>query len=191
MLFSSSAAKKRMVLKLISWKHSFRKLNEEYVMAQKKKQALDNLLRSGRISQSTYEVIDKEMEDAIVEIERQQDALLEKMNSKITELEGQIKTLEMLVANSEIQHVAGEVDEEVYQRESNLLSVGLEATRQELSLVKEAVNQLSTGIQPSENEVSKNEGEIVDLNGPVSPRTFQEESRSTETVAKSEEKQVT
>ena len=191
MLFSSSAAKKRMVLKLISWKHSFRKLNEEYVMAQKKKQALDNLLRSGRISQSTYEVIDKEMEDAVVEIERQQDALLEKMNSKITELEGQIKTLEMLVANSEIQHVAGEVDEEVYQRESNLLSVGLEATKQELSLVKEAANQLSTGIQPSENEVSKNEGEIVDLNEPVSPRTFQEESRSTETVAKSEEKQVT
>jgi hypothetical protein len=180
-----------MVLKLISWKHSFKKLNEEYVMAQKKKQALDNLLSSGRISQSTYDVINKEMEDAIVEIERQQEALLEKMNSKMTELEGQIKTLEMLVANSEIQHVTGEVDEEVYQRESNLLSVGLEATRQELSLIKEAVNQLSTGIQPSENEVSKNEGEIVDVNGPVSTRNFQEESRSTETVAKSEEKQVT
>jgi hypothetical protein len=191
MLFSSSAAKKRMVLKLISWKHSFRKLNEEYVMAQKKKQALDNLLSSGRISQSTYEVINKEMEDAIVEVEKQQEALLEKMNSKVTELEGQIKTLEMLLANSEIQHVTGEVDEEVYQRESNLLSVGLEATRQELSLIKEAVNQLSTGIQPSENEVSKNQGAIVDLNGSVSPRNFQEESRSTETVAKSEEKQVT
>jgi hypothetical protein len=178
-----------MVLKLISWKHSFKKLNEEYVMAQKKKQALDNLLSSGRISQSTYELIDKEMEDAIVEVERQQEALLEKMNSKMTELEGQIKTLEMLLANSEIQHVTGEVDEEVYQRENNLLSVGLEATRQELSLIRDAVNQLSTGIQPSENAVSRNEGKIVEVNELVSPRAPQEESRLTETMAKDEEKQ--
>jgi hypothetical protein len=173
-----------MVLKLISWKHSFNELNEEYEMAKKKKQALDNLLNSGKISQSTYELIDKEIEEAIVEVERQQEALLEKMNSKIAELEGQIKTLEMLLANSEIRHVTGEVNEEVYQRESNLLLMGLDVARQELGSIKDAVNQLSTGIQPLSNEISKIEAKIVEI----------DESKSlqpTENVDKTEEKQGT
>jgi len=165
-----------MVLKLISWKHSFKRLNEEYEMARKKKQALDNLLSSGRISESTYGLFNKEIDEAIAEIENQQKALLDKMDSKISELEGQIKTLEILLANFEIQHVTGEVEEEVYQRETNLLSVGLETAKHELDSLKEAMNQLlsttqipETNVvaqketpQPPENvEVSKTEVEVV------------------------------
>jgi hypothetical protein len=153
MLFPSFAAKKWTVLKLISWKHSFRKLNEENEMAKKKKQALDNLLNTGRISQSTYDLFNNEMDEAIAEIERQQKALLEKMNSKMEELEEQIKTLEMLLANFEIQHVTGEVDEEVYQSEIGVLSMGIETAKQELDMVREAVNQLSNGMQISSTEV--------------------------------------
>ena len=153
MLFPSFVAKKWTVLKLISWKHSFRKLNEENEMAKKKKQALDNLLNTGRISQSTYDLFNNEMDEAIAEIERQQKALLEKMNSKMEELEAQIKTLEMLLANFEIQHVTGEVDEEVYQREIGILSMGIETAKQELDTVREAVNQLSSGTQISSTEV--------------------------------------
>jgi hypothetical protein len=153
MLFPSFAAKKWTVLKLISWKHSFKKLNEENEMAKKKKQALDNLLNTGRISQSTYDLFNNEIDEAIAEIERQQKALLEKMNSKMEELEEQIKTLEMLLANFEIQHVTGEVDEEVYQHEMGILSMGIETAKHELDVVREAVNQLSSGMQISSTEV--------------------------------------
>ena len=153
MLFPSFAAKKWTVLKLISWKHSFRKLNEENEMAKKKKQALDNLLNTGRISQSTYDLFNNEIDEAIAEIERQQKGLLEKMNSKMEELEAQIKTLEMLLANFEIQHVTGEVDEEVYQSEMGILSMGIETAKHELDVVREAVNQLSSGMQISSTEV--------------------------------------
>jgi histone deacetylase complex regulatory component SIN3 len=142
-----------MVLKLISWKHSFRKLSEENEMAKKKKQALDNLLNSGRISQSTYDMFSNEIDEAIAEIERQEKALLEKMNSKMGELEEQIKTLEMLLANFEIQHVTGEIEEEVYQREINILSMGIDTAKQELDVVREAVNQLSSGVQISSTEI--------------------------------------
>lgn len=154
MLFLSSASKKWTVLKLISWKTSFERLSEEYEMAKKKKQALDNLLNNGRISQSTYELFNKEIGEAIADIERQQKALLEKMNSKMKELEGRIKTLEVLLADFEIQHVTGEVDEEVYQREIGLLNLGLETARQELDAVREAVNQLSDSIQPPTTDVA-------------------------------------
>lgn len=141
------------VKKLISWKPFFERLGEEYEMAKKKKQALDNLLNAGRISQSTYELFNKEIDEAIAEIERQQKALLEKMDSKMGEVEERVKTLEMLLANFEIQHVTGEVDEEVYRREIDLLSMGLETARHELDTVKEAVNQLSSSIQIPTTEV--------------------------------------
>ncbi len=131
--------------KLISWKHSFRRLSEEFEVARKKKQALDNLLNTGRISQSTHDMFKKEIEDGIADIEKQQKALLEKMAAKVFELEGQIKTLEILVANFEIRHVTEEIDDETYQRDSNLLSVGLENAKQELNQVKEAADQLAVG----------------------------------------------
>lgn len=96
--------------KLISWKHSFRRLNEEFDVARKKKQALDNLLNNGRISQSTHDIFNKEISDAMADIEKQQKGLLEKMAAKVVELEGQVKALEILIANYEIRHVTGEID---------------------------------------------------------------------------------
>ena len=115
------------MLKLISWKHSFKRLNEEYEIAKKKKQALDNLYETGRISQATRDSFDNDISTVITEIEKQQKDLLTKMQGKATELESQIKTLETLLANYEIQHVVGEIEEEAYQREINLLSTGLES----------------------------------------------------------------
>jgi hypothetical protein len=130
------------VLKLISWKHSFKRLNEEYELAKKKKQALDNLFENGRISQTTRDSFDSDINAVIVEIEKQQRELVTKMQGKTQELESQIKTLEMLLANYEIQHVVGEIDEDMYQREITLLSTGLESARNELNVIKEATNQL-------------------------------------------------
>jgi hypothetical protein len=128
--------------KLISWKHSFNRLNEEYEIAKKKKQALDNLYEKGRISQSTHDSFYSEVAVAIAEIEKQQQALIQKMQLKTEELDSQIKTLEMLLANYEIQHVTGEIDEDTYQLEINLLSNGLTTAKHELENVKDAVNQL-------------------------------------------------
>ena len=168
---------------MISWKRSFEILSEEYETVKKKKQALDNLVSSGRISQSTFDLFNREIDEATAEIEGKQKALMEKMNSKIKELEEQIKTLEILLANFEIQHVTGEVDEEVYQREISLLSIGLDVARRELDAVKEAVNKLSSGEQivttavtvqqkiepqPSENlEVPQPEVKIAEESAPT------------------------
>jgi hypothetical protein len=134
---------------LISWKHSFNRLNEEYGIAKKKKHALDNLFEKGRISQSTHDSFNNEIAAAIVEIEKQQQDLVMKMQLKTGELENQIKTLEMLLANYEIQYVAGEVDENTYTLEINLLSSGLETSKRELETIKDATNQLCAPIAPA------------------------------------------
>jgi len=200
------------VLKLISWKHSFKRLNEENEMTKKKKQALDNLLNTGKISQSTYDLFNSEIDEAIAEIERQQKALLEKMNSEMEELEAQIKTLEMLLANFEIQHVTGEVDEEVYQREIGILSMGIETAKKELGAVREVVQQKiepqSEGSGVSEPKVEVVEKKLLEpplerveaketdsfqaqQENPQETSQSTEESLSKETVAEDQEKQET
>jgi len=96
---------------LISWKYTYKKLNEEYEIANKKKQALDKLCESGKISQSIHDSFIDDINAAVVQIEKQQKELIENMQLKTQELENQIKILETLLANYEIQHVAGEIDE--------------------------------------------------------------------------------
>jgi len=134
---------------MISWKHSFKRLNEEYEIAKKKKQALDNLFENGRISQATRDSFDSDINAVIMEIEKQQNDLLTKMQGKTLELENQIKTLETLLANYEIQHVVGEIDEDMYQREITLISTGLESARHELNVIKEATSQLCPPVEES------------------------------------------
>ena len=133
-------------LKVISWKHSFNRLNEENEIAKKKKQALDGLYEKGKISQSTHDSFNADIASAIAEIEKQQQELIGKMTAKTVELNGQIKTLEILLANYEIQHVAGEIDENTYTLEINLLTKGLETAKHELETIQNAVTQLSNPI---------------------------------------------
>ena len=140
-----------MLEKLISWKRSFERLSEEHGAVLKKKQALNSLFNSGKISQSTFDLFDKEMDEALAEIEAQKKALVDKMAAKMKEVEEQIRILERLLANFEIQHVSGEVEEETYQREISLLSTGLETARQELNAIKEAMDKLTGSPQTEES----------------------------------------
>lgn len=135
-------------LKMISWERSFNRLNEENEIAKKKKQALDRLCEKGRISQSTHDSFNADIAAAIAEIEKQQQELIQKMQAKTTELQSQIKTLEVLLANYEMQHVAGEIDENTYTLEINLLNNGLETAKRELETIQNAVNQLSNPTIP-------------------------------------------
>ena len=127
---------------VISWKHSFNRLNEEYEIAKKKQQALDGLYDKGKISQSTHDSFNSEIAAAITEIEKQQQDLIAKMALKTAELQNQIKTLEMLLANYEIQHVTGEIDDTTYDQEINLFNNGLETAKHELQTIQDAMNQI-------------------------------------------------
>jgi hypothetical protein len=127
---------------LISWKDSFEKINNELDLARKKQNALEELHTNGRISQFTYENLNKALTMEIEQIEARRKALAEKMTSKLNELEKQISTLETFLANVEMSYAAGEITEELHNQEVNALSLGLEATKNELNFIKEAIRQL-------------------------------------------------
>ena len=127
---------------MISWKYTFKRLNEEYEIATKKKQALDNLCATGKISQETRDSFTGDLVKAIADLEAQRKELGEKMQLKTSELESQLKVLEMLLANYEVGHVVGEIDDDIYGREISLLSNTLQNTRNELCTIKDAIAQL-------------------------------------------------
>ena len=129
-------------LTMVMWKDAFEKINIELDLTKRKKQALDDLLNAGRISQSTYNCLCKDVNEEISEIEARRKALAEKTASKISELEEQLQTLEFFLANTEMAYVAGEISSELYSPESNALNLGLEATKQELNWIKEVIIQL-------------------------------------------------
>lgn len=159
MLFSHFIQENVVFEELVSWKRSFERLNEEQEAVLKKKQALSSLVSSGRISQSTFDIFDKEMNEALAEIEKQKKVLLDKMTAKTKEIDEQIKILERLLANFEIQHVGGEIEEEAYQQGIALLSTGLETARQELNAIKEVIGKL-TGVPQVEESVAPQQIEI-------------------------------
>ena len=127
---------------MISWKNSFKRLNEEYDLAKKKKQAVDNLYITGKISQLTRDTFSKDISAAIAEIERQQKDLVEKMQIKTDELSSQIKLLETLLANYEIQYVIGEIGDDTYQRDILLFTIGIDTAKAELETITQATIQL-------------------------------------------------
>ncbi|MBS7616930.1 CdvA-like protein [Candidatus Bathyarchaeota archaeon] len=175
---------------MMSWKRSFDRLNEEYETVFKKKQALNSLLSSGKISQSTFEAFDRELDEVVAGIEKQKKALLDRISLKTRELEEQVKVLERLLANFEIQHVGGEVDEETYQRETALLNMGIENAKKELNAIKETMDKLGTpqiieppALQQTENVEAKDvevantdklEVEVVEIKTEAEPQVLTE-----------------
>jgi len=127
---------------LISWKDSFEKINNELNLARKKQNALEELHSNERISQLTYENLNKALTTEIERIEARRKELAEKMTSKLNELEQQISALETFLANVEMSYAAGEITEELHNQEVSALNLGLEATKNELNFIKEAIMQL-------------------------------------------------
>jgi len=127
---------------MVLWKDAYEKINIELDITNRKKQALDDMLSSGRISQSTYDSLCKDLNEDVNQIELRRKSLAEKMASKLNELEKQLQALEFFLANSEMAYVAGEINSELYAQESSALNMGMEATKQELNWIKEVIIQL-------------------------------------------------
>ncbi|MCX8170996.1 MAG: CdvA-like protein [Candidatus Bathyarchaeota archaeon] len=138
------------------WKYAFELASKDLDLLRRKKQALDDLLSSNRISQQTYECLDKEISDALSDVKRYLENLSCKMRNRAESLEKQVGILEIFLANIEILHAAGEIDDETYERQSKAVSLGLESTVNEINEIKRALESVA----PKPVEEVKCEGKI-------------------------------
>ena len=183
-------------------KHSLEIVSTDLELLGKKKHALDSLFNTGKISQSTYDYINKDLADAIIEIETHRKTLADKITIKANELEKQLKLLEMSLANLEIHFVGGEIGDEQHQYQKNALTLGLEVTKQELKDTKEALSQIISTAEinykfPSTStatvEEVYEEKEWVDKNededSPVEVETFETTQNVTMKIEENDESQ--
>jgi histone deacetylase complex regulatory component SIN3 len=127
---------------MVNWKESFERVSKELDLTKRKKYALEDLYNAGKISQYIYEYLDKEVAEDIAEIEARYKTLTERMTRKLNRLEEQLRALEIFLATSEMACAAEEVSQEVHAAESNALILGMEATKQELNMLREIIIQL-------------------------------------------------
>ena len=179
------------------WKESFEKINSELELIKQKRNALENLLNSGRISQTTYEYYSKELAELEEEIENRRKALVEKMNAKISHLENQLQVLEMLFTEIEISHAVGKMDEETYNRQRDALSTGLEFARQELNALKDTLSSVepfkAEAEAPAEQQILTEEAVEETVQVPTEPQEEEkvEEQVTVETIETVEPMEVT
>lgn len=140
---------------------SFEIVSQELDLTKRKKQALDDLLASTRISQPTYEHLEKGLTETILDLEAQQRSLGDKMTGWADELGEQIQLLELLLANLEIHHATGEIDDDAYDKQNRAILLGIEATKQDLVDIR--------------NILSKTVPETVETpSAPTTPETTEE-----------------
>jgi hypothetical protein len=187
---------------LISWKYSFEKISKDLELAKKKKEALDNLFNSGRISASTHGSLDSELGAMIADIELRQKILAKNLTTKVDDLVKQISTLELFLANSEIQYAAGEIDDEIHANESNAFSNGLRSLKTQLSYLIDAVATIESEVAepttittPTENgsiETETETEETTELVSEAPPQSSIEEPAEipTETPVEVPESQI-
>jgi len=135
------------VFGLSLWKNSFEMVSRELELVKKRKQALHELLATATISQPTYETLSGELTDGLSYLESYRKSLIEKMKARASDVETQISTLELFLANLEIHHAAGEAEDESYSQQSDAITLGLEAAKNELI---EIGSLLSTVTLPEE-----------------------------------------
>jgi hypothetical protein len=138
------------------WRYSFELAAQELEVTKKKKQALDSLYASDKISQSTYNCLNTELTNAISEMEGHLKTLKDHVTSRTQELERQVSTLELFLASLEFHHAAGDVNDETYEKQNNAILIGLEATRQELDEIETSSKTIS---QPAKPPVTLDESE--------------------------------
>lgn len=143
---------------MILWKSRLEMMLEEFGAAKKKKQALKNLLNADKISKSTFDQLNKDLEEAAAKIETDRKELSGRLAARTSELEEELKSLEVFLANLEIRHASEEIGEDIYKKQVDALILGLEATRSELNETKEAISKLTReeeGRQEKDEEASE------------------------------------
>ena len=141
---------------------SFKSIIKKTESLNRQKQALENLLKVDKISQETYGQLSKQIENSLAEIEMQKKALANETASKINELKKLTELLELHLADTEVRHSAGRIDEEKFEHEKNTYALGLESIKSEIQNLGNNLKRLNEKmeIEVEEKEVITKMGEF-------------------------------
>lgn len=146
------------------WEFEANSLKQQFDLISRRTKALEELHRNGDIEKEIYEELKNQHTSAIDELQDQKKVLMESLNERNEKLEGQIKGLEIFLANSKMQHMAGEVDDNHYQIIYDSVNSGFKRILSEKKYLTEILSFLGTTdlqIKDDLEEAPKQEDEKV------------------------------
>jgi hypothetical protein len=134
------------------WKNDSEELRRESEVSRRRMSALENLYAAGKISARTYQELSEEYRKVLRSQEEERDRLIGMLEARNTELSRQIALLERLLADTEVQHITGELSENGFRIAASSLKSGIDRALQEkrdVELDLEALQLLDATIEPS------------------------------------------
>jgi len=113
-------------------------------------QRLLSLFESGVISHSTMEEGSKKLKSEVTVLEGGLRSLLKIIRRNMEELEKTIRLMEMHLAKIEVDYAAGELGEERYLKERNILTSGIELLKERLGHMRRLAEESSPEAVPEE-----------------------------------------
>jgi hypothetical protein len=97
-----------------SWRVSAEQVQSGIAQTERRIDALDQLHSSGKISTHTYKNLKKSYDSVVGQRNGAREKLMAELKSRSGELADESNELEEFLANIEVQHLTGELDEEAY-----------------------------------------------------------------------------
>jgi len=113
-------------------------------------QRLLSLFESGVISHSTMEEGSKKLKSEVTVLEGGLRSLLKIIRRNMEELEKTIRLMEMHLTKIEVDYAAGELGEERYLKERNILTSGIELLKERLGHMRRLAEESSLEAAPKE-----------------------------------------
>lgn len=128
---------------MFSWESDFEEAVKTINIYSKKLQTLRTLRESGKISDKTAEFLQREFDNYVKAIEARKQTVMERLETRLREVQQQIEIIEKLVANNEVRYSAQEVTEDKYNKIATALNYALEESRNEYESLREAITILA------------------------------------------------
>jgi uncharacterized protein (UPF0147 family) len=128
---------------MFSWESDFEEAVKIISVYSKKLQALRNLRESGKISGRTVDFLQKELENYVKAIEVRRQIVMERLETRLREVQQQVEIFEKLVADNEIKYSVREIAEDKYTKIATALNNALEESRNEYESLREAITILA------------------------------------------------
>lgn len=143
---SQVSINKNFVVLIPKWKVDTDIIQKEWRMIQKKIFALDNLLKSGKVSKTVYQrLIKQEFEPLIRKLRKEREGVMSDIKCRYDELALKIGKFESSIANIELERMVGGMDDQTYktcyQSIKPLLDSAV-AERRDIKVVIERLNNL-------------------------------------------------
>jgi len=140
-----------MVERALSSSRIINDLEAELKSTQKREEALASLLQSGKISQETFDFLEKRntnLTSALAALKE----ILERESSFSSNRSEEIRILESLLIDFKISQLLGEIGEEDWRQKSEIINLGLDSLKGKATLTVEADLKPAPPIQLPEEE---------------------------------------